>query len=474
MGIGTFNGSDGGAFYLALSALKLPFSNFIQHRLGIDKAVAYVLLGRGFGIISLPVTHFLIIRCLSPETQGYYYVFFSLLAVSILLEMGLGIVLTQFASHEYAHLRWSDQGLEGDARALSRLFSILRKTLKWYVVMCLVYVLVLIPLGLVFLHGKEGVETVNYVVPWVLFVLLTSFKQAFIPIQAVLEGSGKVAAVQQVITSQAVIGWMVVWVVMLSGGGLYALPALALSNMVVTLVWCLRNFRGFLRQVFTRGSVRILEPVSWRREILPMQWRIGLSWIAGYLLSQLFVPLLDLYQGKVISGRMGMTLQIATAVQTIALAWLNTRIPRFGGLVQQKKYDELHQLLRRSTIQAFCVSILSSLGAFLTVVLITRLAPESYGSRVLPAQALAWLLFSNVINIPIVAMAGYLRAHKEEPFLVNSLVVAVLVAAAALICAARFQAVHLCMALALINLFISLPWAWLIYRRKQRQWGIVA
>jgi hypothetical protein len=454
--------------------LKLPFSNFIQDKLGIDKAVAYVLLGRGFGIISLPVTLYVITRGMSGETQGYYYSFFNLLGVSIFLEMGLGIVLTQFASHEFASLQWTqERQLAGDPESLSRVFSILRTTLRWYGIMAVLYIAVLIPVGLVFFGAKENPGNVSYTMPWILIVLLTAVKLMFLPIQSVLEGCGKVASVQQVVTAQSIIGNFVLWAVLLLHGQLYALPALALSNLVVFLLWLWSYFGGFLRQIYCRNQVRILKPVRWRTEILPMQWRIALSWMAGYLITQLFNPLLLQYQTAVIAGQMGMTLQIANAIQTIALAWLGTRFPLFGALIQKKNYGELNRVLRRSTLQAFFVSMAASLAVLGVLYVCFHLFPNSkYETRILPLSALAWLLFSNIIGIPINAMAGFLRAHKEEPFLINSIVGAVLIASTAWICARYFDAERICISIALINLFVSLPLAWYIYRKKQRDWDV--
>ena len=44
-------------------------------KLGIDKAVAYVLAGRGISIVVQPITLYLIAKNFTSVEQGYYYTF---------------------------------------------------------------------------------------------------------------------------------------------------------------------------------------------------------------------------------------------------------------------------------------------------------------------------------------------------------------------------------------------------------------
>ena len=47
---------------------------------------------------------------LTAELQGYYYTFTSLIALQVFLELGFSIVVTQFASHEWANLNLDKNG----------------------------------------------------------------------------------------------------------------------------------------------------------------------------------------------------------------------------------------------------------------------------------------------------------------------------------------------------------------------------
>jgi hypothetical protein len=77
--------------------------NWLNSRLGIDKAIGFTILARGWGSLAGLITVALIARFLSPAEQGYYYTFGSLLALQIVFELGFSFVILQMASHERAH-----------------------------------------------------------------------------------------------------------------------------------------------------------------------------------------------------------------------------------------------------------------------------------------------------------------------------------------------------------------------------------
>ena len=98
---------------------------------GVDRAIAYALLSKLWLLFAGPITLYLISLYLTPEMQGFYYTFLSLVALQVFIELGFYVVITQFASHEWAHLSFDDSGsIIGDPAALSRLVSLGRLVFK--------------------------------------------------------------------------------------------------------------------------------------------------------------------------------------------------------------------------------------------------------------------------------------------------------------------------------------------------------
>jgi len=61
-------------------------------------------MGRFWSVGAGLMTLLVIIKFLSPELQGYYYTFSSLIRLRVLVELGLNFAIVQFANHEMASL----------------------------------------------------------------------------------------------------------------------------------------------------------------------------------------------------------------------------------------------------------------------------------------------------------------------------------------------------------------------------------
>src|SRR5476651_192970 len=92
----------------------------LLRRLDIDRAVFFGLLTRVWAVGAGPVTAVAIAARFTPELQGFYYTFATILALRTFVELGLGTVIIQFASHEWSGLALDPSGgIAGDRDALS-------------------------------------------------------------------------------------------------------------------------------------------------------------------------------------------------------------------------------------------------------------------------------------------------------------------------------------------------------------------
>lgn len=91
------------------------FKKLLQ-KIGVDGAVFYSVLARGFQAFSGFISIFLVSKSLSIEEQGFYYTFTSILALQIFFEMGLNGIITQYVAHEAAFLEWSEGKLQGEEK----------------------------------------------------------------------------------------------------------------------------------------------------------------------------------------------------------------------------------------------------------------------------------------------------------------------------------------------------------------------
>jgi len=437
--------------------------------MGIDRAVVYTLAGRGWGLLSSLVTLLLLVRFLTPDEQGYYYTFASLLAMQILFELGMSNVVMQFASHEMAHLSWSDDGtIKGDAQAKYRLRSLLLLVTKWYGVISALIILVILPAGWWFFTINNPVATVNWQIAWIWLVLAAATNIFFLPLLALLEGCGRIIEVARLRMYQNIVGSLAAWGVLIGGGGLLAMPAMSIGLALTALIWLWRTKKSFLKNILAH-EVEAGSGIKWKTEIWPLQWKIGLSWLSGYFIFQLFTPVLFAYRGAIEAGQMGMSFSIANALMSIAMAWMGTKAPKFGTLIAKKDYVTLDQLFKLTLTRS--LSVMTVLGVMLCVVnYLLHVENISYASRLLDPLPFSLLLLATALNYVTYAQSAYLRAHKQEPFLLISLISAGLIAVLTVGLGKEYGAMGIMSGYLAVCTIIGFGWGSKIYFSKRHEW----
>jgi hypothetical protein len=404
----------------------------------MDRAVAVTVTMRLVSAFTGAASLLFIASFLSKPEQAFYYAFASIVALQVFFELGLSYVVMQCASHEKAHLDWDGEGrLQGDGRSKRRLASLLRLSARWYVAIGLLMLLLVGSGGYLFLGQNTHSGEVAWQAPWIALICVFSAYATVSALFSFLEGLGLVADVALGRLVQTVVGTAAMWSVFLSGGKLFASPSYFAMFLLVGAYWVFVRHGKVVRDLLRTppGEDRI----DWFREVWPFQWKIALSWLSGYFIYHLFVPVLFAVDRTAEAAQMGMALQVIAAIQGLAFAWVSTKAPRFGSLVALKKYDELDPLFRGAMIRSASLA-----GAMVLVFLLLLVGLNSanhpYAERIVSPGIFALLGLAIVLNSFVASWGVYLRAHKEEPLLKLSCLCAGIMLLGAVLTAPRFGA----------------------------------
>jgi O-antigen/teichoic acid export membrane protein len=396
-----------------------------RHRLGLDRAVVFTVLARGWTSGSGLITVALIAKLLSPAEQGYYYTFASLIALQMVFELGFSQVVMQLSSHERAHLSIERDGsVRGDEIAHARLASVLQISVRWYGVGAILFGAVLIPAGLYFFssHQHAG-DIVHWRAPWIAAATAAVFAFLLDPLYSFFEGCGFVSNVAHMRWVQAIFGSLFAWACLVTHHGLYAPATVIAGQVLVGAIWLSLRRRLLIELLTYKTAGR---HVSWQNEIWPFQWRIAISWISGYFVYQTFNPFLFAFRGPVAAGQMGMSLSFANSLMVIAMAWVSTKAAPFGVLIAQKRYQQLDAAFFKALRQSIFVA---GLGAVVIWSASTYLhfAKNRYEHKLLSPLPFALLLVAAIVNHVFGSLGTYLRAHKQEKLFMLSLAIALTV-----------------------------------------------
>ena len=408
----------------------------LKHLLGVDRAIAYTVLARAVQILGSTGTVLLILRFLTPVEQGYYYTLLSLVSLQTVFELGFSFVVLQMAAHECAHLTLHRDGrVEGDPVAHARLASILQKTFRWYLVAAVVLCLSLLPLGAYFFarHARAAAPGMLQG-PWFVTVVATAFMFFLNPFYSFLEGCGQIWQVGRVRFRQALLGAGMGWAALAAHHGLYS-PAMVIIAYVAVGAPFLCTWRKLLgrllRQPVGGGAV------SWRAEVWPFQWRIGVSWACAYFTAQIFTPVLFAYRGPMEAGQFGMSLSITAYLSTLVLAWMCTKATPFGHMIARHELGRLEALFFHTLRQALSLLVLAAAVCQFAVAALQYQFPR-LALRIVAPQVFALLLLTGVSSFVVQSLAIYLRSFRREPFLVQSIVVAALTTLLSLVTVKRW------------------------------------
>jgi O-antigen/teichoic acid export membrane protein len=438
----------------------------VLERLEVDRAVAYALSLRVWQLVGGTVSVLLMSVYFSQETQGYYYTLNSLMTLQCFFDLGLGVVIINIASHEWMHLRLDDTGcVEGDAAALSRLVSLGRLLFRWYAIASVLFMVGVGIGGAYFLAQRPQVQ-IEWQQPWWLLVILTGLLLWTMPFTALLEGCSQVVAVNRFRLLQAVAANLAIWAAMVLDTGLWVAVAGTAMRLIIAIGFLVRRADTFFHSFSKSPSGPRIE---WRDEIWPMQWRLGLSSVAGYFAYSLLTPVLFHFHGPTLAGQMGMTWTLLMVVHSSALAWLQTRVSRFGILAAARNWDELDRLFRRVTLIALAVMTLGGLGLCGLVYGMGEFAFR-LADRLLPPLPTLIFVLALVAQFVVHAQAIYVHAHKQDPLAAVQICGNAGIGLAVWWLGRGHGAVGAATGYLAVVIVFILPTATIIWARRRREW----
>jgi hypothetical protein len=430
---------------------------------GADIQVFSTLLFRGWGVIAGVGTTILLPLFLSPTEQGFYYTFTSVLALQVFFELGLNHVLTQLAAHSAAHLKLTPNGrLDGDPRSLRAIHSLLKLSQRWNAVMATLFVAVLLAGGTYFFDSRGTLPVEEWIGAWVALSIATAINLMLSAQLAVCEGIGDIADVARLRLKQSLIGNVILWAFLMLGQGLNSAVAVPLTSAVLTAWWLWRrhSLRG-IRLEMARNPYAGSGDYDWFRDIFPLQWKIALSWVSGYIIFSFMTPLVFAIQGPVVAGRLGLALTIFSAISIVGISWVSAKVPVFAAHIARHERPALNALFDQQFWRSITFTIICCLVMVMTLLIVGHFLPQA-ADRLPTFLSVLMLSVVTLANTMIFAMAIYMRAHKKEPLLAQSLVTALLIGIGISI-AAPFSLQAIITVYTFITLFISLPWCALLY-----------
>lgn len=383
--------------------------------INVDKNVAIFLSSKFFSYLSYPITLGLVIKYLSLEQQGYYYTFFTLLSFSMFLELGLGVILTNFSSHEFSKLRWHNNHLTGDKIALKRSLLLIKKTIQWFSFIAILFFILMFFVGKYFFTDSKSIYYSN---AWIIFIGVFSPGLIISPLLSILQGYGRVREVQLVIFFQVFFSIIAFWIGLIKNFNIYALVLQFATQNLISFLYITYKYHKLIFHSLIEDNVLF----NWRNEILPLQLKTGFTWLVSYIGINLLIPFSFKLFGPETAGKIGMSFRIAEITSIVCLAWTNTRVPLMGKFISSNEKSKFYNLYISTLRSILLIGFLSIVTIFVIFNLFYYVSLDSFLLRVLSLQYI--ILLS--IGYYMFAISNYLamtiRSFKDEKMILPNVI----------------------------------------------------
>lgn len=438
--------------------------NFLQ-RVGLFRAELAVVLGRVANVLVGPLAALAIATKLSPNEQGYYFSFVSIMLARNAFEAGVGQVIINTVGHARSGMDVTRAGAVGLPKVLAAVRTVLHFAVYWYAAAAMVMVIGVGAAGYIF-FATQPPHAVSWQWPWLLFCAFNSLDFAFQSTWATIEGLNQIVSVytMRIVKTLGTVAALTITAAL--GGGLWcivAFQAAAILTDILLLVQWRRVFRDLV--IGPRGGL------DWRHEIWPFQWRMALSWAGGYLGIPIFVPAVFRTEGAMAAGQVGMTIAILTAVMGLAQSIIDARVPQFCAIIAERDWTRLDRLYLPRAISSAGLFVLG-IGAAVAALFMANAIGLHLLQRIVPWRTFAIFSCAFGVNLIINIEAIYLRAHRKEPLMWISIGGGFVAAIGTITSATLFGSFGVAVSYLTLTSLIGFPIATFLFVRLRHRWHL--
>lgn len=437
------------------------------NRLEVDRATFYAVATRYWQFVSGPVTLWLVVQFFTPEVQGFYVTFWSVIGLQMFFELAFPQTIVTMTSHLWSQLDLDNSNrLVGKPDAVSRLTHLMRISVVVQVILATLFAAIASFFGLWFFADDPSAQTITWRGPWLTLVGLSSIAFALIPFLAVLEGCDQVREIHKLNLVRGIAGSLVVWIAIPLGAALW-IPAIATAvRLFCEIGWMLGKYPRFFA-AFTKRPTG--ERVAWRKEVWPFQSKLMLKGFFNYFNADVMLPVLFRYQDAVIAGQFGLTWNILQSMRMACSSWVRTRVPRFGVLIAERNYKELDRIYFR--VGKIAASLLALLGCvFVLGVAGLDYFDFRYAHRFLPVLPTTLLIIGLWTALVFEFQWLYLHAHGKSPYLTLSLIACCISGLLIWWAGIHYGAIGVSLAFLFMQGIVYLPLSTVGWFHLRRQW----
>ena len=236
------------------------------------------------------------------------------------------------------------------------------------------------------------------------------------------EGAGYLSEVLKLRLLLAISSYLAAILALFFDLGLYAVSFLFISQIVIILFWIILKKKVVFKRMFLKLPT-FTNFSLWLSRLLPMQWKIAVSWICSYIAFQTATPITLSYFGAAAAGELGLFLNITNMFIGFMGAWMTTKVPIFSKFIEDGNIKDLNNLFNLTIKKSMLVFCILSIIIFS----VSQIYLNFSQTKFMTAPSVLFFIFIAGLTSISYAQAVYLRSFLQELFVPSSIAYALCV-----------------------------------------------
>lgn len=419
-----------------------------MYKILIDIDFISALTHKLVNIAKGPISLIFVIQFLTPEQQGYWFFITNMGAILYMADFGLSLLTMQIIAKNTFNSTNNFPSRNCFKELINATYGFIAKSI-------FILSMTIIPISIYLLRDADS--TVR--LAWALYLMSAIFVQILFLELSVIQGLGRISLAFGFRSIFSFFSLFFCVILLFQGSELSALGLaniLAATSSIFALVWITKKQEK--PRVLPR-DIRNLELIS-----TSMKRKYIVSWIAGYCMFFLIIPITLHYQGPVEAGKLGICLAFVKALSAISLAPLDANITKLSSAYGRNNKIEFDYIFKKSLIYGLVLFLLGSVSLILLLAILSDF--REIGERLPNLSVLIFVLLAELIYLLISIISKKIRIFLIEPFSILNLVFALLVVCCAMYNMAYFNVQLWSIIQAAVYLLFGLPAFYYVYRKN--------
>lgn len=404
-------------------------------QININKSdIVWSFLNYGANVLSNMLVLLFAVAILPDAEMGMWYTFLSLGAIAQLVDFGFLPCITRNVSFAWAGAnKLVAEGIPQSGEQKTANYDLLRTIIcssrYLYSLLSLLVLALSCSVGSIYIYWvSRGTDTGQHVTAWIIYALSLVLNIFFGYWTGCLQGIGAIRENNKakVVSYVVLIGTTIVCLMFSFG-----LLAMAIGNLVSGLAYRILAKKFFLREKGIRDN-RILDNKSICKQdvldilkvIWPNSWKLGVNSLGTYFITQGNTLLCSAFLGLNATATYGLSLQICTALITVAKILMTTYQPRLVELNLDGDERKIIDLLGLIMFVFWLIVICGSIGLLTVGIPLIRLIKST---TALPYGVVLFMLLYLALEGNHSCFAVYLTTQNKIPFFKAGIISAICV-----------------------------------------------